>query len=169
MAEQPPSQPPPTDDRAATPAPPEPLAYRSRPPTAGESKLTELYYERFADQNRQMDELARQMITIELAVPGLYASILALLRGQDATLPPGPWLLVAFGGWALALLLTFLALFPRRYKVDTSILRADPAAADGVLGIEEYFHRPAAAKWQLLAAAAVAFWVGLLAAIGVLV
>jgi hypothetical protein len=162
MAEQPPFEPLPTGDRT------EPSIYAARPPSTGETKLEALYYERYADQNRQMDELAKQMITVELAVPGVYASILALLRGQAATLPAGAWLAVAFGGWALALLLTFLALFPRDYRVDPTIMRADPAADDGVLGIEEYFRRPARYKWRLLAGAAVAFWVGLAAAIGVL-
>ena len=147
----------------------EPLVYASRPPTSGESKLVEKYFESYAAQNKLMDELARQMITIELAVPGVYASILALLRGDKSTLPAGPWLIVAFGGWALAALLTFIALFPRDYKVDTRILRADPAATDGVLGVEDYFRRPARYKWQLLAAAAVAFWVGVAGAVWALV
>lgn len=136
------------------------FVYASAPPTAGESLLREKFYERYADQSRLMDELARQMLTVELAVPGLYASVLALLRGDKATLPAGPWLIVAFGGWALALLLTFLAVFPRNYAVDPNVLEADPAAG-GPLGIMDYFRRPATYKWWLLAAAAAAFWVGI--------
>ena len=143
------------------------FVYASRPPTAGESLLREKFYERYADQSRLMDELARQMITVELAVPGLYASVLALLRGDKATLPAGPLLWLAFGGWGLALLLTFLAVFPRNYPVDTTLLEADPAAG-GPLGIVDYFRRPARYKWRLLAAAAAAFWVGLAAGVWVL-
>ena len=147
----------------------EPFVHASRPPNTGESKLVTLYYERYAGQSARMDELGRQMITVEMAVPGLYASILALLRGDQAVLPGGPWavpwLYVTFGGWGLALLLTFLALFPRDYTVDTDILRADPAATDGVLGIEDYFRRPAVYKWWLLGAAMVAFGVGIVGAV----
>ncbi len=138
--------------------------YDSRPPTPGERVLIDRFYEQWADQSKLMDELGRQMITVELAVPGLYASILALLRGQEATLPGGWALAVAFGGWFVALALTFAAVFPRRYRVDPLLLRADPAAGEP-LGLEEFFHRPARAKYTLLAAAAVAFAVGVAGAV----
>lgn len=153
---------------------PAPLVYAARPPTSGERALIDKFYEHLAGQSAQMDALARQMITVELAVPGLYATVLALLRGDKATLPGGPLLLLTFGGWGLALLFTFLALFPRRYRVDTSVLRSDPAAAvnpaanDAPLGIEDFFSRAATTKYRLLAAAALAFWVGIVAAIVVL-
>ncbi len=167
MADQPAALPP-VEGRPPPSEPVEPsTVYASQPPTTGESKLVEKFHERLADQSKQMDELARQMITIELGVPGLYASVLALLRGDKATLPAGPLLWLAFGGWGLALLLTFLAVFPRSYPVDMTLLEADPAAG-GPLGIVDYFRRPARYKWRLLAAAAAAFWIGLAAGVWVL-
>lgn len=144
----------------------EPVVYSSRPPSAGERKLIEKFHEQLADQNKLMDELARQMIAIEMAVPGAYAAVLALLRGKEATLPAGPLLPVAFGGWLVALALTFVALFPRDYTVDVSVLRADPDKEGGPLGVEDFFRKSAVYKRRLLAAAAVAFWIGVAAAVG---
>lgn len=152
------------------PAEEPPVIYSSRPPDEGEELLIKAYYERFTGQSKLMDDLAKQMITVELAVPGLYATALALLRGKDATLALGRPIYVAFGGWALALLLTLAAVFPRHYKVDPSILRADPNTPDSgdpdnPIGIMDYFERPARRKWELMAMAAVAFWAGLIAAL----
>lgn len=162
MADPPTPHTPPTHDD-------EPPVFASRPPTAGERALVEKFHERLADQSKLMDELAKQMITVEMAVPGAYAAVLALLRGQEATLPAGPLLPVAFGGWLAALALTFIALFPRDYRVDRSILRADPADEGGPLGVEDFFRKTAEYKRRLLALAAAAFWVGVAAAVGTLV
>lgn len=139
-----------------------------QPYDPGEHILVERFFERLADQSKQMDELARQMIAVELAVPGLYASILALLRGQNATLPGGPLLVLTFGGWFIALAVTFVALFPRRYRVDPTILRNDPAAGSETLGLEDFFRRSAAYKRGLLAVAALIFWAGIVAAVWLL-
>lgn len=147
----------------------EPIVFASRPPTPGERALIEKFHERLADQSTLMDELARQMVTVELAVPGLFAAVLALLRGQDATLPAGPLVVVTFGCWLLALVLTFVALFPRNYRVDPTVLRRDPAAAGDTLGVEDFFRKSAEYKRRLLVAAAVVFWLGIAAAVWLLI
>jgi hypothetical protein len=144
------------------------VVFASRPPLPGEHVLAGRFFERLADQSKQMDELARQMIAVELAVPGLYASILALLRGQDATLPGGPLLWLTFGCWFAALALTFVALFPRDYRVDPTILRNDPAVESETLGLEDFFRRSAAYKRGLLGVAALVFWAGIVAAVWML-
>ncbi len=168
MADQPAALPP-VEGRPPPAEPVEPsTVYASRPLDPGEELLVEKFYEQYAGQNAQMDALAGQMLTVELAVPGIYASILALLRGQQATLPAGPLLLLTFGAWFIALALTMIALFPRQYRVDPALLRADAAAEDGVLGIMDFFRRPARTKWWLLAAAAVVFWVGIGSAVWLL-
>jgi len=167
MADQPAAPPPPDPGRPAAAAPP-PVVLASRPVAPGERVLAERFFERLADQSKQMDELARQMIAVELAVPGLYASILALLRGQDATLPAGWPVAITFACWLLALAVTFLALFPRPYRVDPTVLRRDSAAADGALGLEDFFTRSAQRKRALLVAAAALFWLGIAAALWLL-
>ena len=166
MANQP--APPPPDPGPPPAADPSPIVYASRPVAPGERVLAERFFERLADQSKQMDDLARQMITVELAVPGLYASILALLRGQDATLPAGWPVAVTFACWLAALAVTFLALFPRPYRVDPTVLRRDSAATDGPLGLEEFFALSAQRKRALLVIAAALFWLGIAAALWLL-
>lgn len=140
--------------------------YPTRPPAPGHEALTTRFYERLADQSGLMDELARQMIAIELAVPGLYAAVLALLRGQDATLPATAPTAAAFTGWFVALLLTFAALFPRRYNVDPRVLRADPdAPPSAALGLIDFYTHATATKRRWLVAAALVFWLGLAMAV----
>ena len=164
MAEQfDPNSPPATGDPTD-----EPPVLSSRPPTAGQRALLEKFHERLAGQSAQMDELARQMVTVELAVPGIFAAALALLRGKDATLAAGPLLYVTFVCWLAALLLTFAALFPRDYRVDPTILRRDPAAKDDTRGVEDFFRRSAEYRRWLRVAAAAVFWVGIAAAVAML-
>ena len=141
------------------------IVYDSVPPNAAELLLQQKFTERYAAQGEQLDALARQMITIELAIPGLYAAVLALLYGDKATVAPGLWIYVAFGCWFLSLIATFVALFPRTYNVDTAIQRADPEAGSDVLGIEDFFRELARYKYWWLVAAAVLFCAGLAAAI----
>ena len=141
------------------------VVYASRPPDAAELLLQQKFAERYAAQAEQMDALARQMITLEMAVPALYAALLALLYGDKATVTPSPLVYITFGLWLLALVLTFVALFPRPYKVDTSIQRADPNAATDVLGIEDFFRASARHKYWWLAAAAAVFVAGIATAL----
>jgi hypothetical protein len=89
-----------------------------------------------AGQSGRMDELARQLITLELAVPGLYATALKLVAGEKASVTPDVWLYLAFASWGLALALALFGLFPRKYPVDPGRLFADDEHADGPFSIE---------------------------------
>ena len=165
IADQP--APPPPPDSGPPPAAEAEPAYDSRPLSPAGRILRERFFEGLADQSQPLDELARQMITVTLAVPGIYAAVLALLRGQSATLPAGRPLIVSFGCWLAALALSFAALFPRRYQVDTTVLRGESAAGDA-LSLEAFFHRAARRKYWLLVAAAVAFTAGVVVAVWLL-
>jgi hypothetical protein len=59
----------------------------TRPPDAYEAKIKEKYAESFAGQSDLMDKLAQQLLTLELAIPGLYATVLKLVAGDKATVP----------------------------------------------------------------------------------
>ena len=140
----------------------------TRPPNPSEEVLRAKFAEQFAGQSEQMDALARQLITLELAVPGIYAAVLKLVQGQDATLPVNGWLIAAFGCWSLALLLTLAALFPRRWTVDPTLLKPDVAKHEDLsdtLSLEEFFYRSARYKRRFLFAAIVLFWLGIVAAV----
>ncbi|HRQ39484.1 MAG TPA: hypothetical protein PLD25_16370 [Chloroflexota bacterium] len=131
-------------------------------------KLREKFYEQYASQSEQLDALARQLITIELAIPGLYATILKLTQGDKATVAVDNWLFVTFGGWFVALALTLLALLPRVWQVDPTLIKSDPAGNSPVLSLEAYFYHSARRKYRLLAAACLFFGAGTLGAVMVL-
>lgn len=59
----------------------------TRPPSRRDELIQERYIEEFARQSEHMDALARQLITLELAIPGLYATLLKLVAGGKATVP----------------------------------------------------------------------------------
>jgi hypothetical protein len=121
--------------------------------------------EDIAGQSGRMDELARQLIALELAVPGLYATALKLVAGEKANVTLDVWLYLAFASWGLALALTLFGLFPRKYPVDPSRLFADDEHADGPFSIEGYFRRSARYKRRLLASSCGVFFIGICAAV----
>lgn len=136
----------------------------TRPLSSSEKLLRDKFYERFVSQNDQMDKLGQQLITLELAIPGLYATVLKLLQGETAVLPDNNWLYFTFLCWFLALLLTLISLIPRTWQVDPTILKDDPAGRGEVLGLEAFFYQSARYKRNLLIPACLFFWVGITSA-----
>ena len=115
--------------------------------------LADKLQERIAEQPVLMDALARQLLTVELALPGLYAVVLKLLAG-GGQLASGPALYLAFACWLAAIATTLAALFPRPYRGDPRILRGRGSPEDA-------FHRAARYKYRWLLAACCAFVLGL--------
>ena len=140
-----------------------PLA--TRPANESEELLRAKFAESIAGQSKLMDKLGRQMITLELAIPGLYATVLKLAQGKDATLPVNNWLYATFLFWFTALLLTLVSLIPRSWQVDPTILKGDPAGQGKTLGLEDFFYQSARTKRRLLIPACLLFWLGILTAI----
>jgi hypothetical protein len=136
----------------------------TRPPNTYEVKLKEKYAENFANQSDLMDKLAQQLLTLELAVPGLYATVLRLVAGDEASAPINTWLYAAFGLWAVALALTLLALMPRAWNVNIGIMQQDPDSTTGELGIKDFFVESARYKRKLLIGAAGLFFAGIASA-----
>lgn len=135
--------------------------YTPRPPTSSETLLRAKFAESIAAQSELMDKFAGQLITVELAVPGIYVSVLKLTAGDGATAPLDGWGWATLICWFAALILALVSLLPRAWKVDPTILKADPHAKDGVLGIEDFFRRSAAYKLSLLFPSALLFAIGL--------
>lgn len=136
----------------------------TRPPNAYEEKIKEKYAESFVNQSDLMDKLAGQLLTLELAIPGLYATVLQLIRGDEATVPLNAMLYATFAMWLAALGLTLLALMPRRWKVNFEILEQDPKSTSGELGMKDFFVKSACYKRNLLAVATILFFCGITAA-----
>ena len=136
----------------------------TRPPSGTEKLLKEKFAESIAGQCEHMDKLGRQLITLELAIPGLYATVLKLTSGGKATLSTSPGLYIAFACWFIALLFTLTSLIPRRWKVNRNIMKQDPSIETQELGIEDFFHKTAQYKRSLLISASLLFFVGVYSA-----
>jgi hypothetical protein len=63
------------------------------------------------------------IFALELAVPGLYATVLKLVSGDKATLANCNVLYLTFACWFLALMLTLISLVPRKWKVNPSVMK----------------------------------------------
>ena len=157
-----------------TPAEEAVISIKTRPRSAETKQLLDAFWADKTGQPDLMDSLAKELIKLELAIPGLYATILKFLSGGDATANPGrPGLLITtFALWGLALLLTFTALFPLWRQVDTSQVKGDPNIKlnfreiwnKPIVTLDEYFYVVAQYKRMLLLASSILFFLGLLAA-----
>ncbi len=136
----------------------------TRPPSGTEKLLKEKFAESIAGQCEHMDKLGRQLITLELAIPGLYATALKLTSGGKATLSGSPGLYIAFACWFIALLFTLISLIPRRWRVNRNIMKQDPSIETQELGIEDFFHKTAQYKRRLLVTSSLLFFVGVYSA-----
>jgi hypothetical protein len=136
----------------------------TRPVNSAEKVLREKFAESFAGQAEQMDKLGQQLITLELAIPGLYATVLKLTEGETATLSVDGWFIFTFGFWLAALTLTLIALVPRNWHVDPTILKPDPSGKTKTVDLETFFRKSAQYKRRLLIPAIVLFWLGILGA-----
>jgi hypothetical protein len=136
----------------------------TRPPSSSEKILLEKFAESIAGQSEQMDRLGLQLISLELAIPGLYATVLKVMGGDQATVAIGRALYLTFGCWFLALLLTLISLIPRNWKVDPGIMKRDAFAQGADLGIEDFFFMTARYKRRLLIASSLLFFVGVVSA-----
>jgi len=113
----------------------------THPPDENDNLLRQKFYEHIAAQSEQVDKLSTQLLSIELAIPGIYAGILKLIAGDGAVLGNTPAVQLTFGLWFIALILTLASLTPKKYIVDTKILIQDPAKMDEGLGIEDFFSK----------------------------
>ncbi len=133
----------------------------TRPVNENEKILLEKFYENITAQSDLMDKLSERLLTLELAIPGVYATVLKLIRADDAVLIINPALNLMFLCWLLALILTLMALTPKKWTVDTSLLKQDPNKFSEGLGIEDYFEQSALYKRRLLVASSILFFVGI--------
>ncbi|PWH15875.1 MAG: hypothetical protein DDG60_05095 [Anaerolineae bacterium] len=130
-----------------------------------EEALRKKFYEHITAQGDLMDKLAERLLTLELGIPGLFATILKLIRGDGATLTVNLALYLTFGFWLLALALTLAALIPKAWTVDVGVLKQDPKKFAEGLGIQDYFEQSARHKRRLLMASSLLFFAGIFSAI----
>jgi hypothetical protein len=133
----------------------------TRPLTDNEEFLRRKFYEAIVVQIETLDKICERLITLELAVPSLYVTILKLIRGDGGILTINYALYISFSCWLVSLILTMLALLPRKWKVDLSILRQDPGKLSDGLGIEDFYEKSASYKLYLVAFSCVLFFGGI--------
>lgn len=136
----------------------------TRPVSDNENLLRKKFYESIAAQSDLMDKLSERLLTLELGIPGAYATALKLMYGDKATVTLGTVGYIAFGLWFASLILTLFALTPRKWKVDVSILKQDPRKLDQALGIEDFFEQSAIYKRRLISISSVLFFLGVVGA-----
>lgn len=136
-----------------------------RPLNDNEKFLREKFYEAIVVQNELLDKWSERLVTLELAIPSLYVSVLKLVAEDKAIMMVNAVLYSTFGCWLLALTLTLVALFPKKWKVVPTVLKQDPAkmAKEG-LGIADFFEKSADYKRGLLVASSVLVFAGIVSA-----
>ena len=136
-----------------------------RPPTDIDNLYLTKYVEAIAAQSELMDKLGYQLITLELAIPGLYAAVLKLTEGDTATVDVNGWFVATFGFWLAALFFTLWAILPRFYRVDTDIIIRDDGNSPQPTSIKNFFDQSAKFKQLRIVAAIACFWLGIISAI----
>ena len=136
----------------------------TRPLNDNEKLLREKFYESIAAQSDLMDKLSERLLTLELGIPGAYATALKLMYGDKVTVTLGTVGYIAFGLWFASLILTLFALTPKKWKVDVSILKQDPNKLDQALGIEDFFEQSAIYKRRLITISSIFFFLGIVGA-----
>ena len=132
----------------------------TRPLSEQESTLRKKFFDSLAAQSDLMDKIGEHLITVELAIPGIYATILKLLNGDEAVVVRNIWFYLTFVFWALALLSTFIAIVPRRYRVDTNLLHQDSKSNSKIIGVEDFFTKTANFKQFFIIVSSLFFFAG---------
>lgn len=152
----------------------------TQPPAKESSILLEHFETEIVKQNDRLDELAKQLFTLELAVPSVYVIALQIVWGEKATVAVSTSLTLMFVFWFFALVLTMVALFPLRYQVPREIVYCDAeikASFWDTLGrwitqkpiqcssIDGFYQRSASDKRRALMLAGLCFFIGLIFAV----
>lgn len=137
------------------PSPPQAIEVEAIPLSKFDESLLDNFAKDVSAQATRMDDLAKQLITLNIAIPGLYAAILKFVSGEKAVVTDHLLLFITFGAWLLSLGLAFVSLFPERYE----------AAADSLADIQQYFYQSAKRKFWLVGAASLCSFFGICFAI----
>jgi hypothetical protein len=129
--------------------------YRSKPLDIMDIKLQEKFAEDTANQAALMDNMGKQLLTLELGMVGIYATVLKLVAGSEATLHVDGSVVITFFLWLMAVISAVLAIFPEEYKVDSSKMDE----------IKDYFYTSARKKGKMLTLSVVLFFAGVLVSI----
>jgi hypothetical protein len=132
----------------------------TEPPPPEESFLLGEYRKETVKQADRMDDLAKELFKIEIAIPGLYATALKFFSDKGGIF--SHWITAAFVCWAAALGITLWGLIPKKYDVlDDTAERVRESPFQEGLTIREYFSAVAGHKRRHLIWASVFFFAGI--------
>ena len=137
----------------------------TRPLDENEKLLQKKFYEDIANQSERVDSLSAHLLTLELAIPGIYATALKLISGDGVNLGNTGTVRFTFLLWFVALILTLIALTPKKYAVNTDVFIQDAERMDEGMGVEDYFSKSAQYKRQLALASSLFFFAGIVSAV----
>jgi len=136
----------------------------TRPLDENEKLLQKKFYEDIANQSERVDSLSAHLLTLELAIPGVYATVLKLISG-DTALGNTTTVRLTFFLWFIALIL-LVALTPKKYAVNPDVFIQDPEQVDTEgMGVEDYFSKSAQYKRRLALASSLFFFAGIVSAV----
>lgn len=127
------------------------IEVNSIPLSTVDKSLLEHFAKDVAGQATRLDDLAKQLITLNLAIPGIYAAILKFISGDKATLTDPTTLYITFGFWLFALGCALFSLLPKRHDIDP----------DDLTAIHNYFSHSARRKLTLITLASVSSFAGI--------
>ncbi len=143
----------------------------SRPPEPGDKELIREFRKEQVKQGERLDNIAKELFKLELAIPGIYAVVLTLIAEKDIVISY-QFVIWIFLFWLVAVILTFIGLFPKTYDVlrDTPrrVKTTEPAKPSDKLTIEEFYRKSATRKYLWLSLAALCFFTGILLAIALI-
>ncbi len=109
------------------------------------------------NQGTLLDGIGKQLITLELAISGIYATVLKLT--STVTIHLSFALFITFLFWFISLVFAFVAIFPKRYRVNIAIL-------DEVKG---FFEKSATHKRRFLIFSSISFFAGIIASVFIVI
>jgi hypothetical protein len=140
-------------------------AIKTRPPSSpNDIALLEKFSNEIVKQSDRLDDLAKQLFTLELAIPGIYATVLKLVSGEKGVFVHSSFLYITLLLWFMAFATTLVSLFPRKYQVMQDVARRDTPSDSEKLSVEEFYISSAAYKYRALAVASLCFFGGVITA-----
>lgn len=120
--------------------------------------LQEGFSKDFLGQSARLLDTAKSLLTLQIAIPGLYAALLKMFSGNDATILQSDYLgalLIAgsFLFWLVGLGFSLFALKPDKYLVNPFVLSRtsnSEGANSTFSGLLEMYQNSASRKYKLI-------------------
>lgn len=113
-------------------------------PTPLDQALQRQVIDDFTQQNQLLSDSAKTLLSLQIAIPTLFAALLKMQAGKDAilnldTVSSSFFVIAAFLFWLLGLYLSLNALNPKRYYVDPHLLQTPADNKQQALDIYSFY------------------------------